>query len=364
MKKIIFFLSILMVIISILFMFAVVWATAGGYEFVTKWGSIGTGDGQFMNGPLGLAVDSLGYVYAGGGANGTIQKFNSDGVFVSKWGYLLVTLSIAVDTSDNIYVTDGTSIRKFDSDGIFLYMWSASGIGENQYLSASAIALDSLNNVYIADIGGNKILKFTNDGNFITKWGYQGTGEGQFYIPQSIALDPSGYVYIADYGNGRIQKFTSNGTFITTWGLGQFIYPVGVATDITGNVYVVDPGTNCIQKFNSIGTFITSWDAQDTGSRPFEGLRYIAVDSSGNVYVTENGGYYIQKFAPKGILGDINSDAEVDISDVILVLRIALQLDSQKPCSDINGGGKVDISDVILTLRMALELAPLKQCTG
>ena len=55
-------------------------------------------------------------------------------------------------------------------------------------------------------------------------------------------------------------------------------------------------------------------------------------------------------------LGDINCDEAVDISDVILVLRIALQLDDMKPCSNINGDSTVDISDVILTLRMALGL--------
>ena len=63
------------------------------------------------------------------------------------------------------------------------------------------------------------------------------------------------------------------------------------------------------------------------------------------------------------LLGDINGDGKVDISDVILVLRIALKLDSLAPCSDINGDGNVDISDVILTLRMALGLDLPKQCT-
>ena len=61
-------------------------------------------------------------------------------------------------------------------------------------------------------------------------------------------------------------------------------------------------------------------------------------------------------------LGDINCDDNVDISDVILVLRIALQLDDVKPCSNINGDSGVDISDVILTLRMALALDPKVPC--
>jgi hypothetical protein len=63
-----------------------------------------------------------------------------------------------------------------------------------------------------------------------------------------------------------------------------------------------------------------------------------------------------------GLLGDINIDGIIDISDVILELRMALKIDPVQPCSDINNDGIVDISDVILTLRMALGLDALKQC--
>jgi hypothetical protein len=64
------------------------------------------------------------------------------------------------------------------------------------------------------------------------------------------------------------------------------------------------------------------------------------------------------------LLGDMNNDGVVDISDVILELRMALALDTVKSCSDINGDGTVDISDVILTLRMALGLDPTRPCGG
>ncbi len=68
------------------------------------------------------------------------------------------------------------------------------------------------------------------------------------------------------------------------------------------------------------------------------------------------------------LLGDINVDGKVDISDVILDLRLALCLDmalclDPVPCSDVNSDGKDDILDVILKLRMALGLDLLKQCT-
>jgi len=90
--------------------------------------------------------------------------------------------------------------------------------------------------------------------SFITKWGSKGKGDGQFFFPRAVALDSSDNVYVADTFNHRIQKFDSDGTFITKWGSrgegdGQFTHPQGEAVDSSGNVYVADGSNNRIQKF-------------------------------------------------------------------------------------------------------------------
>lgn len=56
---------------------------------------------------------------------------------------------------------------------------------------------------------------------------------------------------------------------------------------------------------------------------------------------------------------DVNFDGRCDISDVIIVLRIALQIDPDRlpECLDVNKDSDIDIADVILILRMALGLA-------
>jgi hypothetical protein len=80
-------------------------------------------------------------------------------------------------------------------------------------------------------------------------------------------------------------------------------------------------------------------------------------DSSSANYVNYAGFWYtIVSGTVSVLIGDMNEDGVVDISDVIRVLRMALT------CANINGDGIVDIADVILTLRMALGLDLLKEC--
>ena len=43
-------------------------------NFITKWGTKGTGDGEFWS-PAGIAIDGSGYVYVSDTDNRRVQKF-------------------------------------------------------------------------------------------------------------------------------------------------------------------------------------------------------------------------------------------------------------------------------------------------
>jgi tripartite motif-containing protein 71 len=230
--------------------------------------------------PTGIAIDKDGNVYVADSWNDRIQKFSSDGTFITKWGSrgsgdgeFRFPTGIAIDKDGNVYVADFSNdrIQKFSSDGTFITKWGSSGSGDGEFLRPYYIGIDaSSNSVYVSDFSNSRIQKFSSDGTFITKWGSRGyddgqfgTGDGTFFTgPTGIAIDKDGNVYVADFSNDRIQKFSSDGTFITKWGSsgsgdGEFRFPTGIAIDKDGNVYVADSWNDRIQKFSSDGTFIT-----------------------------------------------------------------------------------------------------------
>lgn len=86
-------------------------------EFLRKWGTLGSGDGQF-NWPVGVAVDASGNVYVADSGNHRIQKFTSSGAFITNWGTQGTgdggfnrPYGVAVGASGNVYVADSFNNR-------------------------------------------------------------------------------------------------------------------------------------------------------------------------------------------------------------------------------------------------------------
>jgi len=282
-------------------------------NFITRWGSKGSGDGQF-DGPVDIALDNGGNVYVTDRWNHRIQKFDSDGKFITKWrskgsgdGQFKDPAGITVDSDGNVYVTDSNNhIQKFDSDVNFITKWGSSGHGNGQFRSPTGITVDSNVNVYVADTWNHRIQKFNSDGTFITKWGSKGGGDGQFDSPLGITVDINGNVYVADTKNDRIQKFDSDGNFITKWGTrgrgnGQFVYPAGITVDSNGNVYVSGNFNNRIQKFDSDGNYITTVGTLGFSPGQVNLPLDLAVHSNGGLYIADTDNDRIQVFK-KGTL--------------------------------------------------------------
>jgi DNA-binding beta-propeller fold protein YncE len=187
-------------------------------------------------------------------------------------GELIWPAGIALDSQENVYVTDEwlNRVSIFDKDGNFLRQWGSPGSGDGEFNGPSGIAIDQQDILYIVDSRNHRVQKFTKDGEFLSTWGSLGSAEGQFNSPWGLTVDQEGNVYVADHKNHRVQKFTPDGTFVTQFGRygtgkGQLNRPTDVAVDPDGDVYVCDWANHRVQVFGPEGKFVTSLigDAQE-----------------------------------------------------------------------------------------------------
>ncbi|HXD31154.1 MAG TPA: immunoglobulin-like domain-containing protein [Pyrinomonadaceae bacterium] len=296
-------------------------------SFILKWGSTGSGNGQFLT-PAAINTDAVGNVYVAEGNGNRVQKFDNNGVFLLKFGIpgdtpggFVSPSGVAVDSVGRIFVTDSFTDRvsKFDSSGVFLTTWGGSGSGSGKFLGASGVAVDSTGDVYVTDTNNHRVQKFDNGGVFIMSWGSSGSGDGNFSGPQGLAIDSANNVYVADTGNNRIQKFTSSGVFLTKWGSagagnGQFTGPFGVSADSTGTIVVADNGNNRIQTFSNTGTFIESFGTSGSGDGQFLGPQDAAYDPAGNIFVADTNNDRVQKLgtAVAPVVADAGPDQTVE----------------------------------------------------
>ena len=186
----------------------------------------GSGDSQFRW-PVALAFDSQDCLYVTDEQNHRVTVFDSNGEFLRKWGspgrgegQFNGPAGVAAGPSvgsggDVVYVVDqhNSRVQKFASDGTYISRWGSQGSGPGQFNLPWGAATDTAGNVYVADWRNDRIQKFTADGEFLAAFGTPGYGEGEFQRPTQVAVDGEGYIYVSDWGNERVQILDSEGRF-------------------------------------------------------------------------------------------------------------------------------------------------------
>jgi hypothetical protein len=259
----------------------------------------GTGSAARFEYPYGLAVDRAGNVYVADQGNDTIRKVTPAGAVTTLAGLpgtqgtndgtgsaarFSFPAGVAVDNVGNVYVADNhnDTIRKVTPAGVVTTLaglggspGSADGTGSAARFSLPlGVAVDSADNVYVADNDNQTIRKVTPAGVVTTLAGLagtQGTNDGtgsaaRFSFPGSVTVDGGGNIYVADTYNQTIRKVTPAGAVTTLAGLAgtqgtndgtgsaaRFSFPWGVAVDFAGDVYVADNHNDTIRKGYIVG---------------------------------------------------------------------------------------------------------------
>jgi uncharacterized protein (TIGR03437 family) len=148
---------------------------------------------------------------AGSGSPG----FSGDGGQATS-AQLNLPRGVAADAAGNLYIADTANnrVRRVEPGG---RITSVAG-GETSPLSLPlAVMVGADQNIYIADTGNQRIAMLTPAGDFSTiagtgAAGFAGDGgdslAAQFNNPSALAMDTVGAIYVADLANNRIRKLT------------------------------------------------------------------------------------------------------------------------------------------------------------
>ncbi|MDA1258075.1 MAG: NHL repeat-containing protein [Chloroflexi bacterium] len=245
------------------------------YRDTNGFGSAQGGRGYHL--PVDIAVRSDGRIYVlsrgdtvpvGCGIDATdldhswSETFSS---FGSDPGQMMSATAIAFDAADRLFMADESlqRITVFDADHNYECHWGAEGSGPGEFDGPSGIAFDRDSNLLVVDGKNQRVQRYTPDGKYISSFGSAGTGEGEFNLPWGVSVDSTGNIYVSDWRNDRIQRFAHNGEFIDAYGTsgrdeGQFDRPSNVAVDADGNIFVADWGNQRVQAFDKAWNFQTS----------------------------------------------------------------------------------------------------------
>ena len=295
----------------------------------------GSADGQFLN-LFDYAVDKEGNFFVVDDERNQIQKFDSDGNFLLKWGSFCYFEFQKIDCTDpdgvlgplkvgdgqfyspghiavddeQVYVVDRKNyrIQVFDKYGNFLYKFG-DRIGSVTTPSTAGLfyskGMEIVNDrIYVSDLSGVTI--FEKNGKMLYHADRTSQEHVIFNKSPYISTDQLGRKLVMDKDNDQIEVFSDKKDLLFTVGKpsslpGKFSMPNGITVDDTGQIYVADTRNHRVQVFDKDGNYRSSFGKEGTEEGQFLYPQGVAVDNNtGNIHVTDSGNNRIQVFDKYG----------------------------------------------------------------
>jgi trimeric autotransporter adhesin len=343
-------------------------------------GDNGPASSSQLNSPYGLAFDFAGNLFIADLGNARVRRITPAGIISTVVGggslpaggqndgslasslAFIAPRNIAIDSTGIIYFSDfgGNRVYKMTTDGTVTTLAGTGSLGYSgdgvallaKLNNPTALAVDHVGTVYIADTGSHLIRKvsggmLTSIAHTALPTGLAFDGVATLYVADhtaaqilavslsagtSTALNVSAtdiafgtadsYIYVADLTVGRRVTVFGASTVIAGGGslaegdggpgdqalLNQ---PSGVALDSIGNLYIADQANNRVRRVALDGTITTlagngtSGNAGDGGAAVLANLNApssVRFDAYGNLYIADTGNARVRMVTPGGII--------------------------------------------------------------
>ncbi|GCE14481.1 NHL repeat-containing protein [Tengunoibacter tsumagoiensis] len=320
-------------------------------SFTTNIANNGGVSANSLSGPKGMILDSNGGLYIVDSANNRVlyytagsttatRVYGQNGSFITNLANnglisansLNSPVGVAVDSSNNLYIADGsnnrvlfypsgstTATRVYGQNGSFITnLANNGGISANSLSLPVSVGVDGSGNVYISDVSNNRMLYypststtatrvFGQGGNFTTGTANNGgITASSLSQPYEVHIDSSYDVYLVDIGNNRVLFYPPNSTIATrVFGQGgsfttgtannggisaaSLNQPIGSAFYQDGTLYVADSNNNRVLKFQTGLAVYTQPPASSLVNASFSAAFSLIDIGSGGIYTDFTG---------------------------------------------------------------------------
>ncbi len=239
----------------------------GQSDFSTSTNNAGGLSASSLSVPEGVAVDSSGNLYVADTGNHRVLEYNTP------------------------LTTDRTADRFFGQPDFFSNGSNTGGLSPSSLSVPEGVAVDSSGNLYVADAGNNRVLEYNtplaSDTTADRVFGQGGVfttntcnktalNASSLCFPEGIALDSSDNLYVADTNNNRVLEyhtpltitavagsgdttadivfgqggvFTTNTCNKTALNVDSLCFPEGVTRDSSDNLYVADTSNSRVLEY-------------------------------------------------------------------------------------------------------------------
>ena len=248
-----------------------------------------------LNHPYSIAFNKCGEMIVSECSGDRVSIFDIRGQKIRTFGsrgdspdQLVGPAGIAIDDTDNIYVSSCHKLQKFTSSGELIKCVGQRGRKEGEFDDPRGVTLYD-NQVYMCDRNNHRIQVFDLDLNFVRSIGSHGNGRHEFDKPLDVEFDTAGNMYVVDNGNGRVQVMDSSGHFIRSFGQeGKRKLSRPSSLHITDKyMYVSDLTGNYIVVYETSGKFITSFGKHGQNEGEFRGLRFITSSADSFIHICD-----------------------------------------------------------------------------